>query len=160
MSAHMYTLLCDLKIISTGLLNYLVMDKGLSREAVMSLLVLFLGICIGQYATMRASAGNLSTIASTAQLKAVGFLLMALISLISASASVYTEWVMNRSAFKHESLNLQNMRLYSLGVLLNGAYYLQQSGAGQLQGFFADISAPHWAVVLILALMGLITVRV
>lgn len=81
---------------------------------------------------------------------------MVLISLISAVASVQTEWVMNHSQYRHESLNLQNMRLYSIGMALNAAYYWQSGG--RLDGFLSDMRAPHWAVVLVLALMGLITV--
>lgn len=157
MSAHLYTLLCDLKVISTGLVNYLVLDRRINRHAVVSLFVLFLGICIGQWSTMRATAGSISAMAATAHFKAAGFLLMVLISLISATASNYTEWVMNFSQYRHESLNLQNMRLYSIGMALNAAYYLQSGG--RLEGFFSDVMAPHWAIVMVLALMGLITVR-
>lgn len=156
MSAHLYTLLCDLKIISTGILNYLILDKRLNRHAVLSLVALFLGICVGQYSTMRATAGSLKTLTAASHFKVGGFLLMALISLISGIASVYTEWVMNHSQYRHESLNLQNMRLYSIGMALNAAYYWQNGG--RLEGFLSDMSGPYWAVVLILALMGLITV--
>lgn len=54
-------------------------------------------------------------------------------------------------------LSLQNVRLYSIGVLLNAAYYWHSGG--QLEGFLSDMQGPHWAVVMVLALMGLITVR-
>jgi hypothetical protein len=96
--------------------------------------------------------------AAASSVQAAGLLLMLLISLLSATASVFTEWVMNHSQYRHESLNQQNIKLYSIGMVLNAAYYLHYSG-GQLWGFFADVSAPHWAVVLVLALMGLVTVR-
>lgn len=155
MSAHLYSLLCDLKIVSTGLLNYFVLDKQLNQHAITSLLGLFLGICISQYSTMRAAVGSLSALLSS-RFTAAGFLLMVLISIISATASVYTEWVMNYSQYRHESLNRQNMKLYSIGMMLNAAYYWQSGG--QLKGFFSDVRGPHWAVVLVLALMGLITV--
>jgi hypothetical protein len=49
------------------------------------------------------------------------------------------------------------VRLYSIGVLLNAAYYWHSGG--QLEGFLSDMQGPHWAVVMVLALMGLITVR-
>jgi gamma-glutamyl-gamma-aminobutyrate hydrolase PuuD len=64
-----------------------------------------LGICLGQQSTMRATSGSLLDIAAGASLR--GCLLMLLISLLSAAASVYTEWVMNHSQYSHETLNLQ-----------------------------------------------------
>lgn len=51
---------------------------------------------------------------------------------------------------------LQNVRLYSIGVVLNAAYFLHSGG--RLEGFLSDMRGPHFAVVLVLALMGLITV--
>jgi hypothetical protein len=138
-------------------LNYFLLDRRLNRHAVASLFLLFLGICIGQYATLRAAAGSVGSIAAAAHFPAAGLFLMVLISLVSATASNYTEWVMNYSQYKHESLNLQNMRLYSIGSALNAAYYWQSGG--RLQGFFSDVMAPHFAIVMVLALMGLITVR-
>jgi hypothetical protein len=54
---------------------------------------------------MRATSGSLLDIAAGASLR--GCLLMLLISLLSAAASVYTEWVMNHSQYSHETLNLQ-----------------------------------------------------
>lgn len=158
-SGHTYTLLCDLKVPVTGALTFWALrpHHQATRESLSSLLGLFLGVCLGSYATMRATAGPLSDIAAASSVNAAGFLLMLLISLLSATASVFTEWVMNHSQYCHESLNLQNIRLYSIGMVLNAAYYLQSDG--QLSGFFADVRAPHWAVVLLLALMGLVTVR-
>lgn len=159
MSGHIYTLLCDLKVPVTGALTFWALrpHHQANRQSLSSLLGLFLGVCLGSYATMRATAGSLSDIAAASSAKAAGLLLMLLISLLSATASVFTEWVMNHSQYCHESLNLQNIKLYSIGIVLNAAYYLQSDG--QLSGFFGDVCAPHWAVVLVLALMGLVTVR-
>ena len=120
MSAHTYTLMCDLKVITTGVLSYLVLDRHLNRQAVVSLVVLFTGICIGQYATTTtsdSSAAQAGAASSWGDLQQVlpGLLVMVTIALMSAVASVYTEWVMNFSSFRHESINLHNARMYVAG---------------------------------------------
>lgn len=105
LSVPLYTLLCDLKVITTGLLCYGLLDRRLDHQALLSLLGLFCGICLGQYATMRATSGSLAAMAAAASLG--GCVLMVGISLVSGAASVYTEWVMNHSRYSHETLNLQ-----------------------------------------------------
>ncbi|WIA14349.1 hypothetical protein OEZ85_002878 [Tetradesmus obliquus] len=189
MSAHTYTLLGDLKVITTCVLSYLVLDKHLNRQAVLSLLLLFAGICIGQYATMGGSPlppvpAAAVTAASNASAAAVetaavgrgitdfsgggaggtslycpqwlpGLLVMLVVSKLSAIASVWTEWTMNHSSYKHESINLQNARLYVAGTLLNGLYFLQSGGS--LEGFGSNMRPVHWVIVLSCALMGHVT---
>jgi hypothetical protein len=81
---------------------------------------------------------------------------MLMISVVSAVSSVYTEWLMNHSRFRQESLNVQNIQLYAVGLLLNAAYYWHSGG--QLTGLLSDMSVLHWLVVLLLSLMGLVTV--
>lgn len=164
MSAHTYTLMCDLKVITTGVLSYMVLDRHLNRQAVVSLGVLFAGICIGQYATTAtesspkaaAAAAAAASGASELQQLLPGLLVMATIAMLSAVASVYTEWVMNFSSFRHESINLHNARMYVAGTLLNGLYYWQSGGS--FGDFFAGMRSSHWAIVLMLAMMGLVTV--
>lgn len=156
LSGHQYILLSDLKVLATCLLSCFVLRQQLSRTTVLSIGGLFLGVCTGQYSTMRATAGSLWTLAAGADFLTAGFLLMLVISAVSAVSSVYTEWLMNYSRFRHESLNVQNMRLYAVGVLLNAAYYWHSGG--QLEGFLLDVRGLHWLVVLLLALMGLFTV--
>lgn len=189
MSAHTYTLLGDLKVITTCVLSYLVLDKHLNRQAVLSLLLLFAGICIGQYATMgggppapaattAAAASNATSSAAAAAVPAAaaaavpgsisggtmycpqwlpGLLVMLVVSKLSAVASVWTEWTMNHSNYRHESINLQNARLYVAGTLLNGLYFLQSGGS--VEGFGSNMRPVHWVIVLSCALMGLVTVR-
>lgn len=177
MSAHLYTLLCDLKVLTTGLLNYLVLHKRLNRQGVLSLTLLFAGISLGQIATMEVTAppsgpaagsaagpvpgpGPVSIWASIAASRhqwLPGLVVMVLIALLSAAASVYTEWIMNFStSFRHEPLSLQNMRLYAVGVLLNCVYYVQSGGLRE--SFMEDMRPSHWVIAAILACMGLVTV--
>jgi drug/metabolite transporter (DMT)-like permease len=155
MSAHTYTLLSDLKVITTCVLSYLLLDKALNRQAVSSLFLLFTGICIGQYATSTAdeTASALPVDASWWH----GVALMAFVAVLSAVAAVYTEWVMNYSAtYGQESLNLQNMRLYASGTLLNGLFCMLHTKTSL--STFDDMRASHWVCVVGLAFMGLVTV--
>lgn len=157
LSGYQYTLLSDLKILATCLLGCFVLHQHLSRSTVLSLSGLFLGVCTGQYSTMRATAGSIWTLAAGANFLSIGFFVMLVISAVSAVSSVYTEWLMNHSRFRQKSLNVQNMRLYAVGVLLNAAYYWHTGG--EFEGFLSDVKGLHWLVVLLLALMGLFTVR-
>jgi drug/metabolite transporter (DMT)-like permease len=155
MSAHTYTLLTDLKVISTCALSYLLLDKHLNRQAVTSLVLLFTGICIGQYATSTADEAASATAAAGSWLQ--GVLIMVLVAVLSAVAAVYTEWIMNYSpTYGQESLNLQNMRLYASGTLLNGLFCILHSKTSI--STFDDLRASHWVNVVGLAFMGLVTV--
>jgi len=165
MSAHTYTLLSDLKVITTGVLGYLILDKHLNRQAIVSLCLLFTGISIGHFATLTSegegppSAKVAEAAASTSaqHIWLLGLLTMVLIAVLSAIAAVYTEWVMNFSSdYRHESLNLQNMRLYVSGTLLNGLYCLFHSKAALTS--FSDMRPAHWVLVVMYAIMGLLTV--
>lgn len=157
MSAHAYTMLSNFKVITTGVLSYLVLDKHVNKQAALSLALLFIGICVGQYATLNVSAEDTHQ-AGPASSWVHGALIMILVGILSAVASVYTEWVMNHnSLYRHESLNLQNMRLYTSGTVLNGLFCISTSTAALTP--FADMQLIHWIIVLVYACMGLVTVR-
>lgn len=95
MSAHVYTLLGDLRVITTGILNYLVLDKQLSSSSVVSLCLLIAGIPVGQITAMDTTIDPTPGTDSYSWLTCLG--LMLAIAMLSAVASVYTEWVMTRS---------------------------------------------------------------
>lgn len=59
--------------------------------------------------------------------------------------------------YKHESINLQNMRLYASGTVLNAIYCRMTAGPGVLSGM-GDMRPGHYVIVLGLACMGLVTV--
>lgn len=109
MPPHTYTLLSDLKIITTGVLSYLMLNRQLNKRAAASLVLLFTGICLGQYGTSTDSSSTAAS--STAAAGPLGWvhgvLVMSLVAVLSAVAAVYTEWVMNFSAtYKHESITV------------------------------------------------------
>lgn len=144
MSAHTYTLLSDLKVITTCALSYLLLDRHLNRQAVTSLVLLFTGICVGQYATSTAEESSAAAAASAAGASQLqGVLIMVLVAVLSAVAAVYTEWIMNYSStYGQESLNLQNMRLYASGTLLNGLHCMLHAKTSL--STFDDMRASHW----------------
>jgi hypothetical protein len=155
MSAHTYTLLSDLKVITTCVLSYLVLDKHLNRQAITSLAVLFAGICLGQYATSSPEVTVNSTVINANWVHGVA--IMSFVAILSAVAAVYTEWMMNYSSvYGQESINLQNMRLYASGTLLNGLFCVLHSKTSLTS--FNDMRLLHWVNVAGLAFMGLVTV--
>ena len=165
MSVHTYTLLCDLKVITTGVLSYLVLDKHLNRQAAISLALLFMGISVGQYATVAADKAQPAAAAVEAVVNSAswlhGILLMVLVAILSAVAAVYTEWVMNHhSTYCNESINLQNMRLYASGTLLNALFCISRSNSAAVLTSFSDMKLAHWLIVAVYAFMGLVTVSV
>ncbi|KAF8059663.1 CMP-sialic acid transporter 1 [Scenedesmus sp. PABB004] len=180
--AYTYTLLCNLKIITTGLLARALLGHALSGDSQWSLGMLFFGICLGQWASMRGgggaaagsaasaagTAGTTGGLAAAALAAAPGVGVMVVVATLSATASVYTEWLNNHSSFAHESINVQNARLYAIGCVLNGTTYLRAAAArgaargaagGGLRGALSlsDLRPVHWAVVGVFASMGLAT---
>jgi hypothetical protein len=155
MAAHTFTLLSDLKVITTCVLSYLVLDKHLNRQAIMSLGVLFLGICIGQYATSSPEVTIDNAVINANWVH--GVMIMSFVAVLSAVAAVYTEWLMTYSnTYAHESLNVQNMRMYASGTVVNGLFCVLHSKTSLTT--FNDMRFLHWLNVVGLACMGLVTV--
>jgi drug/metabolite transporter (DMT)-like permease len=96
MPTHTYTMLSDLKIITTGIGGYLLLGQQLTGRAVASLVLLFLGICLGQLGTISGGGASAAAGASATAAASVPWvhavLVMCLVAVLSALASVYTEW--------------------------------------------------------------------
>lgn len=94
MPTHTYTMLSDLKIITTGIGGYLLLGQPLTGRAAASLVLLFLGICLGQLGTISGdhSAAAAASTAATSVPWVHAVLVMCLVAVLSAVASVYTEW--------------------------------------------------------------------
>ena len=155
--AYSYMLLTNLKIITTGLMSVAVLKKPLSTDQQISLVLLFIGLSAGNSGTGSASSSSLATLDIPK-----GIVVMLIVAMCSATATVYTEWVMNHSSFKEESIHQQNAKLYAAGVLLNGIYYLQDTArrTGTLSTIpattFTHMRHIHWVVICGLAFMGLV----
>ncbi|XP_068960472.1 probable UDP-sugar transporter protein SLC35A4 [Petaurus breviceps papuanus] len=153
MDPSTYQVMSNLKIGSTALLYCLCLNHRLSaRQGLALLLLTGAGACYAA-AGLQDPRGLLPPPAAEAMplhVTPLGLLLLLLYCLISGLSSVYTELLMKRQRLP---LALQNLFLYSFGVLMNlGLYVGGGPGPGLLEGFSA------WAglVVLSQALNGLL----
>ncbi len=139
------------------------------------------GLCVHHWAALALLVGsNLMAqwdLDAADAMQAWNVALVALVVLCSSAASVSMERV-TRERFAGDSIHLQNMQLYTLGVLLNGGVWLAMEGsrsgdgssgsgssvggswalhwAGQL-GWLRCVNAWHGCAVLSLSLMGVVT---
>ncbi|XP_027697323.1 probable UDP-sugar transporter protein SLC35A4 [Vombatus ursinus] len=153
MDPSTYQVMSNLKIGSTALLYCLCLNRRLSaRQGLALLLLTGAGACYAA-AGLQDPQGLLPPPPAAAMplhVTPLGLLLLLLYCLISGLSSVYTELLMKRQRLP---LALQNLFLYSFGVLVNlGLYVGGGPGPGLLEGFSA------WAglVVLSQALNGLL----
>ncbi|KAF9932295.1 hypothetical protein BGZ67_004843 [Mortierella alpina] len=153
MPAPTYVVLSNLKILTTGLFSFLFLHRLLTTVQWISLGILFLSTAVSQIDLEKGLSLSISLQA---------FLLMILFCSLSAAASVFSEYVM-KERFATESIHLQNMKLYMFGILFNGITYLltpppppTTAGTGAT-GFFADMAAIHFMIILAYALLGLVT---
>ncbi|CAG8521776.1 11223_t:CDS:2 [Funneliformis caledonium] len=148
MNPPTFTILSNLKILTTGLFSYVFLNRILSTTQWVSLILLFVGTTIAQI--QFSSEGEFEFTSSS-----LGFPLIIIFSSISAGASVYTEYVM-KDKFGQESIHLQNVKLYLFGVLLNGSVYFTHSFPTD-EGFFTTLYPIHYAIVITACSLGLIT---
>ncbi|CAI2168456.1 8150_t:CDS:2 [Funneliformis geosporum] len=148
MNPPTFTILSNLKILTTGLFSYVFLNRILSTTQWVSLILLFFGTTIAQ--VQFSTEGEFEFTSSS-----LGFPLIIIFSSISAGASVYTEYVM-KDKLGHESIHLQNVKLYLFGVLLNGSVYFTHSFPTD-EGFFTTLYPIHYAIVITACSLGLIT---
>ncbi|RIA93645.1 nucleotide-sugar transporter-domain-containing protein [Glomus cerebriforme] len=147
MNPPTFTVLSNLKILTTGLFSYIFLNRILSTTQWISLILLFIGTTVAQIQFSSEGAYEFTS--------SFGLLLIFLFASISAGASVYTEYVM-KDKFGNESIHLQNIKLYLFGVLLNGLVYFTLSYQSD-DGFFLTLYPIHYAIVISVCSLGLIT---
>ncbi|KAG9305789.1 hypothetical protein G9A89_001078 [Geosiphon pyriformis] len=143
-----FTVLSNLKILTTGFFSYIFLKRQLSSLQWVSLGLLFFGTTVAQINFDTNGSLNLTT-------STLGFLLTVVFSSISAGASVFTEFVM-KDKFGNESIHLQNIKLYLFGVFFNGSVYFSQSFSSD-SGFFSSLRLIHFFIIMVLCSMGLVT---
>lgn len=140
-----YQILGNLKIITTGLLLWLVLGRRMSPLQWIALSLLAVGATTSQISTDCESE-------TVMRAPLIGYLFGLLSACLSALAAVYTEWVLKRNG---DSLYWQNMQLYGFGVLFNGAGLVAGS-AGSVLHPLKGYSVATWLVVANLAFSGLL----
>nr|CAG8658608.1 2657_t:CDS:1 [Entrophospora candida]CAG8663167.1 2437_t:CDS:1 [Entrophospora candida] len=165
MNPPTFTVLGNLKILTTGLFSHIFLNRKLIRVQWASLCLLFLGTTVAQIHFTNDGAFEFSV-------SPLGFLLIIIFASISAGASVYTEFVM-KDKFGQESMHLQNIKLYLFGILFNGGVYHfnsfysdglyeldeDDSDAVVVKGktFFSSLYLIHFLIIGAACSMGLIT---
>ncbi|KAG0314993.1 hypothetical protein BGZ99_007748 [Dissophora globulifera] len=148
MPAPTYVVLSNLKILTTGLFSYWFLHRLLTTPQWISLGILFLSTAVSQIDLDKSPSLSISLQA---------FLLMLLLCALSATASVFSEYVM-KERFQQESIHLQNIKLYMFGILFNGiTYALTLSSSSSATGFLADMAPVHYMIILAYASLGLVT---
>jgi UDP-sugar transporter A1/2/3 len=159
--AQTYQILGNLKIVVVA-----IVQRGMLRST--KTLVQWLGVTLLMLGMMVIASGKLSaTSVGTAmeqeQAKSdlfLGLFFMVLISLASAFAGVYTEFLLKRVDY---STDFQNILLYAWGVvfcLLGHVFQPASLGHGGDGSFFGGFEAKVWLVVVINAFLGQVVSRV
>ncbi|XP_014433489.2 putative UDP-sugar transporter protein SLC35A4 [Pelodiscus sinensis] len=150
MDPSTYQVLSNLKIGSTALLYSMFLHQRLSLHKWLALFLLTAAGVSYAYGGLQDVQHAPSSSDMQLHVTLLGLLLISVYCLISGLSAVYTEVILKTQGLP---LALQNLFLYSFGVLLNSAVHLLSSGgAGFLDGF------SFWVLVIVLsqALNGLI----
>jgi len=111
-----------------GILFRLTMGKELSSLQWSALVLLTVGCATSQ---LSADASRTFAISWT------GVVICVILSVLSASAGIATEWIMKKSSLKMDPLHRQNIHLYFFGIVFNFiGYTLEKSPTeGFLDGY-------------------------
>eukprot|EP00940_MAST-03C_sp_MAST-3C-sp2_P000538 g538.t1 len=112
----------NVKILTTALFFRIIMKKSISKQQVVALLMLTGGVCIA------VSGGSSGQQESTAYVTTTGIFLMLVYSMISGFGCVYNEFIM-KFGTGSDNINLQNVVLYSWGLLFNGCGILMSASS-------------------------------
>ena len=107
--AATYQILGNLKIITTGFLFWIALKRHLSRIQWLALVLLMCGA-----ATSQISGCGSSVLSAPVQ----GYMFAVLSACLSATAGVYTEFLLKKN---DDNLYWQNVQLYGFGMLFNAA---------------------------------------
>jgi len=102
-----YQILGNLKIVTTGLFLWFFLKREMTRLKWIALVLLLVGATTSQLNTCGRRVLNAP---------AAGYLFGLLSASLSASAAVYTEWIMKKNK---DCLHWQNAQLYFFGILFN-----------------------------------------
>jgi len=144
--ATTYQVLVNLKILTTGVLFRFIMGKELSGIQWSALVLLMVGCATSQIST-DCDAGSIFAVPIQ------GIIIVVILSVLSASAGIITEWIMKKSSLKMDPLHRQNLHLYFFGIIFNTLGYMMEKQP--TESFFAGYNAITWSVVMSYSFTGL-----
>lgn len=148
------------KIITTGIVWWLVFRQPLGLRKWVALCVLFMGTVLAGNPT---SGSEANTESKAMFIEPFGVVLVTAYVFISAVAGVYNEWLF-KGPGKNESLHASNIRLYTIGILFNISMFASMSAETSVpngwSGPFRGYNVYTWALVLTYTFMGLIVSQV
>ncbi|KAK3227993.1 hypothetical protein Dsin_007855 [Dipteronia sinensis] len=149
-----YQIMGNLKIVTTGILFRLFLQRKLSNLQWMAIVLLAVGTTTSQVKGCGEASCD-SLFAAPIQ----GYMLGVLSACLSALAGVYTEFLMKKN---NDSLYWQNVQLYTFGAIFNMSRLLLDDFRGGFengafwQRLFDGYSITTWLVVLNLGSTGLL----
>ncbi|XP_047338439.1 CMP-sialic acid transporter 1-like [Impatiens glandulifera] len=149
-----YQIMGNLKIVTTGILFRLFLQRKLSNLQWMAIVLLAVGTTTSQIKGCGQSSCD-SVFSAPIQ----GYMFAGLSACLSALAGVYTEFLMKKN---NDSLYWQNVQLYTFGVIFNMAKLILDDVRGGLengpwwQRLFNGYNITTWMVVLNLGSTGLL----
>ncbi|EFN59537.1 hypothetical protein CHLNCDRAFT_19140 [Chlorella variabilis] len=148
--AATYQILNNLKIVSTGILLRVALNRYLSKLQWMALLLLTTGAATSQINT-DCSSGTTQSVLSA---PFIGYVFALVSALLSGVAAVYTEWVLKKN---NDTLYWQNILLYGFGSVFNFANLAHsKASSGTGWNILSGYSFVTWLVVANLAFSGLL----
>eukprot|EP00658_Telonema_sp_P-2_P045255 TRINITY_DN3319_c0_g1_i2.p1 TRINITY_DN3319_c0_g1~~TRINITY_DN3319_c0_g1_i2.p1 ORF type:complete len:379 (+),score=98.31 TRINITY_DN3319_c0_g1_i2:117-1253(+) len=130
-------LLNNLKIVSTALMFRSIMSKQITGQQVVALAMLLCGSCLASTAHGSGQDGEL-------YVTTAGILVMILYGFVSGFAGVFNEYIMKQGVGADLSIHLQNLLLYSWGILLNGSAALLYQSTSRSAGFETAPQTVWW----------------
>ncbi|OCT87903.1 probable UDP-sugar transporter protein SLC35A4 [Xenopus laevis] len=148
MDPSSFQVLSNLKIVSTAMLYSLFLRQRLSVHRWFSVFLLLAAGVFYSYGGIK----DMEKVSSDTNLYVTlpGLLLMLAYCLISGLSAAYTEMTLKTQKIP---LNMQNLYLYSFGIIINFTAHLTNSQYGD---FFDGFSVWVWVIILSQALNGLI----
>ncbi|CAI9730977.1 UDP-sugar transporter SLC35A4 [Octopus vulgaris] len=150
-----YQVLSNLKIATTALLYRLIIKRPITSIQWISLGLLTVAGVFDSYGGFQAKGGKT---AGEIHISIKGLFMIVLYCFISGLSGVYTEYILKQNS--QSSLHLQNILLYSFGIVLNfGMWTIQASNHYEEKdsfSLFKGYSIYTWIIIITQAVNGLI----
>eukprot|EP00656_Telonema_subtile_P041211 TRINITY_DN4633_c0_g1_i5.p1 TRINITY_DN4633_c0_g1~~TRINITY_DN4633_c0_g1_i5.p1 ORF type:complete len:365 (-),score=76.72 TRINITY_DN4633_c0_g1_i5:110-1204(-) len=130
-------LLNNFKIVTTAMMFRVMMKKHISKQQMLALAMLLFGSCLAGTSKGSGEGGELFV-------TGVGILIMIVYGCVSGFAGVFNEYIMKQGVGADMSMHLQNLLLYSWGILFNGAAMLYMNSTKSSPGFESSGQLVWW----------------